>query len=330
MNTNPVLVNLIRGDLVENSYRGSYVVVDSEGDLITATGHFRQTIYPRSSLKPIQVLAMLESGAADQYKVSLQEIALACASHNGEEQHVEVVHAWLNRLDLTQGDLECGLHAPMGRESAKALAARGEKPTTLHNACSGKHAGFLTLAKFLEAPLKGYTDFNHSTQQKVNELIAEMTGTDVDLAPKGFDGCQIPVIGMELQGLAMAMAKLVDPKNMRESLQRSCARVVEAMQQYPHLIAGTGRFCTDIIEKTGGEVLVKMGADGVFSAAIPKRKWGIALKIDDGNLKAAEVALMSLLSRLQLISNIADFTNYLEFPINNWNRQIVGKIRSAI
>lgn len=330
MHTNPVLVEFIRGDLVENRHRGSYVVVDSQSDLIAATGHFRNNIYARSALKPIQVLAMLESGAADQYQVNEEEIALACASHNGEAQHANLVKSWLTRMGMDEADLECGIHAPMGRDSAKALAEKGEKPTAFHNACSGKHAGLLTLTKHLGASLKGYTAFDHPTQTAVNHIIAEMTGADIALAPRGVDGCHIPVIGTELRGLAVAMARLVDPKGLRESLQRSCERVVASMQNHPTLIAGTGRFCTDIIQKTKGEVVVKMGADGVFSAAVPKRKWGIALKIDDGNLKAAEVALVSLLHRLQIIQNKADFTNYLEMPIHNWNRQIVGRIQSAI
>lgn len=330
MHTNPVLVDFIRGDLVENRYRGSYVVVDSDGDLIAATGYFRNIIYARSSLKPIQVLAMLESGAADQYQVSEEEVALACASHNGEVQHVRVAKDWLARLALSEADLACGVHAPMGRDSAKALTEKGEKPTAFHNACSGKHAAMLTLTKHLEAPLSGYTAFDHPTQTAVNRVIAEMTGADIMLAPKGVDGCHIPVIGTELKGVAMAMAKLVDPKNLSARLQHSCERVVNSMQKYPHLIAGKGRFCTEVIEKSEGEILVKMGADGVFSAAVPKRKWGVALKIDDGNLKAAEVALISLLHRLQVIQNKADFTNYLEMPIHNWNRQIVGKIQSAL
>ena len=330
MSVNPILAHLTRGDLIENRYRGSYVVVDSDDNLIAATGSFRSVIYPRSSLKPIQVLAMIESGAAAKYGVTDVEIALACASHSGEVQHVAMVKQWLERIGLSEADLECGAHAPLDRKSAKALIVNGEKPTCLHNTCSGKHTGFLTLAKFQGVPLKNYTAFDHPAQTAINEVIAYMTQTDVSSAPKGTDGCQIPVIGVELMGLARAMATLVDPKGLSKNRQEACNRVVQSMQQHPFFVAGTGRFCTDIIEKTKGEVLVKMGADGVFSASIPKRKWGIALKIDDGNLRAAEISLLHLLIRLQIISNIDDFTNCLEFPIHNWNGNIVGKIQSSL
>lgn len=330
MLTNPILAHLQRGDLIENRYRGSYVVVDSDGALIAATGHFCNTIYARSALKPIQVLAMLESGAADKYNVSDAEIALACASHSGEAEQVNQVAQWLERIGLSVSDLECGSHMPLGRGAEKLLIEKGEKPSSLHNTCSGKHTGFLTLAQFQGAPLKGYTAFNHPTQIAINEVIAEMTETETSTAPRGVDGCQIPVIGIELKGLAIAMAKLVDPKGLSPQRQQSCVRVVQAMQTHPYLLAGTKRFCTEIIQLTQGEVLVKMGADGVFSAAVPKRKWGIALKIDDGNIKAAEVALISLLVRLQVVEDLNLFTNYLELPIHNWNRQIVGKIQSSL
>lgn len=329
MPTNPVLAHLKRGDLIENHYRGSYVVVDSDGTLIAATGHFRAPIYARSALKPIQALAMLDSGAADKYSVTNAEIALACASHNGDADQVSRVTQWLTRIGLSVADLECGPHAPLGRESEKTLIKNGEKPTSLHNTCSGKHAGFLTLAQFQGASLKGYTAFDHPTQTAITEVIGEMTETDTTQAPKGVDGCNIPVIGMELRGLAIAMAKLVDPKDLSPQRQQSCARVVQAMQQYPDLIAGPKRFCSQIIRLTQGEVLVKMGAEGVFSAAIPKQKWGLALKIDDGNMRAAEVALISLLVRLEIISDPTLFTNYLEFSVHNWNRHIVGKIQSS-
>lgn len=330
MLTNPVLAHLKRGDLIENYYRGRYVVVDSDGTLIAATGHFRAPIYARSALKPIQVLAMLDSGAADKYSVTNAEIALACASHDGDTDHVNLVSQWLTRIGLSVADLECGAHAPLGRESSKILFENGEKPTPLHNTCSGKHTGFLTLAQFQGAPLKGYTAFDHPTQTAINEVIGEMTETDTAQAQRGVDGCHIPVIGMELRGLAIAMAKLVDPKDQSPQRQQSCARVVQAMQQYPDLIAGPTRFCSGIIRLTQGEVLVKMGADGVFSAAVPKRKWGLALKIDDGNLRAAEVALISLLVRLKIIPDSSLLTNYLEFSVYNWNGQIVGKIQSSI
>lgn len=330
MSVNPILAHLIRGDLIENRYRGSYVVVDADDNLIAATGSFRNIIYPRSSLKPIQALAMIESGAADKYGVTDAEIALTCASHSGEIQHVTLVKQWLDRMGLSEADLECGAHAPLDRKSAKALIASGEKPTCFHNTCSGKHAGFLTLALFQGVSLKHYTAFDHPVQTAINDVVAQMTQTDINRAPKGIDGCQLPLIGVELMGLARAMATLVDPKGLSKARQQACNRVVRSMQQHPFFVAGTERFCTDIIEKTNGEVLVKMGADGVFSASVPKRKWGIALKIDDGNLRAAEISLLHLLVRLQIISNTNGFTNYLEFPIHNWNGNIVGKIQSSL
>jgi L-asparaginase II len=327
---NPVLVEVKRGDLIENRHRGSYAVVDSEGDLIAAAGNYQQLIFARSSLKPLNVLAMLVSGAVDQFKVTDQEIALACASHNGEPVHVNLVGLWLERLGLTVDDLECGRHAPMGREANKQLHLGGQQPTPLHNACSGKHAGFLTLAKFLNQEVKGYSVVGSPLQNQVMQTAAEVLGIEWQAAPKGTDGCSIPMMGMPLIALAKGMARLAHPRDLRADLQEACARVTQSVQANPQLIAGTGRFCTDIIEKTEGKILVKMGADGVFTGWLPDKKWGIALRIDDGNLKAAEVAMADLLKRLKVLQNDDLLDHWIHQPIKTWTKVTVGQFQSGV
>lgn len=334
--TNPILVHTCRGSLVENRYRGAYVVVDRTGSIIAAAGHFKEMIYARSSLKPINVLAMIASGAANQFQVTDKEIALACASHSGEEEHVRQVASWLDRIGYTPQDLNCGIHAPMGTAARRALKEKGEKPTTLHNACSGKHTGFLTLTRFLDAPLEGYTHITHPTQMTVMKTAAQLTGIKVDETPKGTDGCNIPMMAMPLVNLAHGMVQLVAPQNLDQPLRDACERVIAAIRDNPFNMGGTGRFCSEIIEKTGGQVLVKMGADGVFSGIIPKKKWGIALKIDDGNLQAAEMAMIHLLRRLNLL-DITDrssddqstFKKWLQQPIYSWTRDEVGFFKSS-
>ncbi len=308
--------------------------MDAHGDVISAAGHYQSMIYARSSLKPINVLAMLASGAADHFQVTDEEIALACASHSGEEQHVSIVSAWLERIGCTPDDLECGIHAPIGYAARRTLLQKGEKPSTLHNACSGKHAGFLTLTKFLGAPIKGYTNIDHPTQKAIMETAALMVDIKVDETPKGIDGCRIPMMAMPMVNLAVGMTKLVEPVNLDQSLQEACQRVIRAMQAHPFCVGGTNRFDSQIIEKTKGQVLVKMGADGVFSGIIPKKKWGIALKIDDGNLIAAEMAMMHLLRRLELldkplIEEGGVLHAWLKQPIKNYLKEEVGYFETA-
>lgn len=321
---NPVLVQAIRGSMVENFYRGSYVVSDAEGQVIAASGDFHRLIYPRSALKPIQALAFIESGAAREYHLNAEEIALACASHNGEERHVSIAKNWLAKIDVPMTTLECGIHVPMGREAAANLARQKEKPTPAHNACSGKHLGFITLGKFLGHPLPGYVHQDHPTQRYISKIIAEVCTLDLEHSPCGIDGCHVPTIGMPLLALAQGMAKLARPRTMRATLKKAAENVVAAMQTHPFLIAGTGRFCTDINEITNGKVLVKMGADGVFAALVPAQGWGIALKMDDGHLKAAEIAMLTLLERLGALTISGKLTAYTQPPIKNWNKEVVG------
>lgn len=327
---NPVLVQTCRGDLIENHHRGAYVVVDTDGDVLAAAGNFQSIIYARSSLKPINVLAMITSGAADALSVTDQEIVLACASHNGDDIHVNLVREWLERLGLSYHDLECGIHAPMGKSANKALRAAGQNPTALHNACSGKHAGFMTLAKHMGYPIKGYSHMGSATQEHVMSVAAEILGIDKNTAPRGVDGCCIPMMGMSILNLAKGMARLANPYGVSDGLRLACERVTRSVQAHPELIAGTGRFCTDVISLTDGEVLVKMGADGVFAGWIPSKKWGIALKIDDGNLKAAEVAMAALLKQLKLIPNPEMFDHWINQPIHTWTRDIVGQFESGV
>lgn len=326
---NPVLIQTRRGDLIENRHRGAYVVVDTDGDILAAAGNYQDIIYARSSLKPINVLAMLTSGAADAFKVTDEEITLACASHSGEDCHVGLVQGWLDRLGLSAEDLECGIHAPMGKAANKALRASGQNPTTLHNACSGKHAGFMTLAKQLGHPIKGYSGTTNPTQDAVMTTAAQILGIDKDSAPRGIDGCCIPMMGMPMLALAKGMARLANPVGLPDDLRQACDRVNNAVRQNPMLIAGSGRFCTDVITLTQGDVLVKMGADGVFTGWIPSKKWGIALKIDDGNLKAAEAALADLLKRLKILSRPDLLDHWINQPIHTWTRIPVGRYESG-
>ncbi len=326
MQSNPILVHLIRGDMVESFFRGAYVIMDAAGEVIDAVGDIDRHIYPRSALKPIQALGMMASGAAEAFQVTMPEIALACASHNGEDHHVSIVAHWLDRLGLSCDALECGIHASMSKETALAFALEGGVLTSAHNACSGKHTGFVTLALHLKASVNGYPHFDHPVQHYVNGLIEEMIEIDVKDAPKGIDGCQVPVIGMPLKNLAKGMAKMAHPKTLGAALADGAQKVVAAIQKYPDLIAGTRRFCSAITQESDGKILAKMGADGVFSAIMPEKGWGVALKIDDGHLKAAEVALMGILKKHNLLADNSHWAHWANPKVKTWNQQVVGEI----
>ena len=294
---NPVLAEVTRGDTVESRHRGAFAVVDAAGGVALSAGNIERVVYARSAIKPIQALALIETGAAAAHALGDREIALACASHNGEPCHVDAVRAWLDRLGLGEKDLVCGAapdrthHGPLDR------SRRGK----LHDNCSGKHAGFLTVAKHLGCPTEGYHRYEHPVQQRVLGVLEQMSGLDLGAAPRGTDGCGIPAIAMPLGNIALVMARLADPGDQPDGRQDACARVRAAMAAEPYMVAGAGRFCTRIMEVTGESALIKTGAEGVYCAALPGPGLGIAVKIDDGAGRAAELVMGALLRHLGIL-----------------------------
>ncbi|MFQ6017759.1 MAG: asparaginase [Kiloniellaceae bacterium] len=326
---NPLLAEVTRGAMVESRHRAAVAAVDPQGQVRLSVGDIERPVFARSAIKPLQAIPLLESGAAEAFSVSDAEIALACASHAGEPRHVEGVRAWLARIGCSERDLECGAHVPLADSAARALLLSGAEPGPAHNNCSGKHAGFLTLARHLEAPTKGYIDDVHAVQQRLLGLLEVLTGLDLGPAPRGIDGCGIPVIGIPLGNLARAMACFADPRDQPEARQAACARIRRAMAAEPGLVAGKGRFFTRFIEATHGAALVKTGAEGVVCGALPELGLGFALKVDDGANRAAQVITGRLLRRLGVVDETLaeSLASLLEPPVVNRAGREVGRIR---
>ncbi len=297
-NTAPVLVEVVRGAMVESRHRGAVAVCDAKGGVVHAVGDVDRLVYARSAIKPLQALPLVETGAAAHFNLGDDQIALACASHRGEPEHVALVAAWLERIGLSETDLECGAHAP-GSESARAaLIRQGRAPSQLHNNCSGKHAGFLTAARHMGEATRGYIAPDHPVQRRVTQALSEMSGCDLTNAPLGRDGCGIPVIGIPLRGLALAMARFVDPNGLPVQRQSATRQILKAMTARPFLVDGTNSMATQVMAVTGGTVALKPGAEGVYCAALPALGLGIALKIEDGAGRAAEFTVATVLDRL--------------------------------
>jgi L-asparaginase II len=292
---NPILVEVSRGDMVESYHRGAAAVVGADGKIVAAWGDVERPVYARSAIKPLQALALVESGAADRFKLGDEEIALACASHSGESAHIECVTRWLARIGLTPDDLECAPHLPLNEQAAANLLRTGAVISRLHNNCSGKHAGFLTTALHLGEPTGGYLNVDHPVQRYWQQALSEVAQADLKQAPAGVDGCGIPVRGLSLRATATAMAQLADPSGLTATRAAAVRTVVSAMTKAPFMVAGSGRFCTEVIRHAPVPLVVKTGAEGVFTAAVPGRGIGIALKIDDGAARAAAVALGAIL-----------------------------------
>lgn len=321
----PILVEVTRGTMVESRHAGSVAVVDAKGKVVLACGNIEQQIYPRSAIKPIQALPLVESGAADAFQLSDVEIALACASHNGEMRHVAAVLTWLGRIGCTVDDLECGGHLPKLESDIEALFRGNGKVTALHNNCSGKHTGFLALAKHKGWPTKGYINADHPVQQGALKALEEMCGESLAGGARGVDGCGIPVVGIRLKALALAMARFADPSALAPSRAAAIGRIRTAMVKQPFYVAGTGRFCTQLMTALGDKVAAKTGAEGVYMAALPEKGLGICLKIHDGASRAAQIALAIVLERLGIDGAVALETA----PISNVAGLKVGEVRPA-
>ena len=324
--SNPVLVNTLRGEVVENRHRGAIAVCDPRGRILHARGDVGALVYPRSSIKPLQALPLVETGAADHFQVSEAELALACSSHGGETEHTEAVNNWLQRLDLDEASLECGPHPPMHDSSAADMIARKTAPGRVHNNCSGKHTGMLTAVRYLDEDAGGYIEREHPAQQRWFDALGQMAGVDMRELPWNRDGCGIPVIAMPLTAIATAFARFAVPDDLPPARTDAIARITAAIAAHPFMVAGTGRLCTEIMQLTGRRVLVKAGADGTYTAALPEKGLGLALKIDDGTGEAAQVALLAALQWLQVLDHdeIAALADRHRMPITNSLGVITG------
>lgn len=326
---NPILVQVTRGNSVESIHRGAAAVVAADGRLLASWGDVDALVFPRSAIKPLQALPLIASGAALRFGVTVAELAIACGSHSGEPVHVQTVAGWLRRLGLGEDALVCGPHPPTDEAAAQALAAAGEKPGRLHNNCSGKHAGFLTIARHLGAPLDGYGEIGHPVQEEVMATLSAVADVEAKRLPVGIDGCGVPTFALPLRGLALAFARFGSGVGLNAERAAAARRLIGAMTACPSLVGGTGRFDTRIIAAGGGAIIAKGGAEGVAVAALSAQGQGIAVKIDDGAKRAAETAMAALLARLAPLNErgVATVRDWLPAPVLNTQGRTVGRCR---
>ncbi len=278
-----LLVEVVRGPLVEAIHRGTMAVVDASGALLASVGDPRRKVtYLRSAAKPFQSMPLVLSGAADRFDLAPEDLAIACASHNGEPRHVEQVTSLLAHLQVDSGQLACGTHPPLLPSAAQDLEREGLVPSVLHNNCSGLHAGMLGLARQLDVPTSGYNLSGHPVQAAVVQNIARFAGLDPGEVILGEDDCAAPCHGISVYHMALAYARLMRPEGRFDDETVGAARVIrETMMGNSWLIAGTGRLDTDLMEAGSGAILAKGGASGVQCVGV-ESGIGFALKIEDG------------------------------------------------
>jgi L-asparaginase II len=327
---NPVLAEVTRGNVVESRHRGAAIVVDADGGVVFSAGDVERPVFPRSAVKAIQALPLIESGAADRYGLDEAEIALSVSSHSGEPRHAETALAMLRKAGRDAGCLECGAHWPLNEPAARALAKSGAEPTALNNNCSGKHAGFVCLSCALEEDPAGYVKPGHAVQQAVRGALEAVTGAAHLPERMGTDGCSIPTYAVPLSSLALGFARFGAGRGFGPERAKAAARIRAAAAAHPFMVAGTGRYDTRLMGLLGARVFSKTGAEGVYCAALPELGLGLAVKSDDGAGRAAEVAIGALIARFLPMDEAARaaFAPLREAVLKNWNGIEVGRVRA--
>ncbi|MCB2209426.1 asparaginase [bacterium] len=334
------LVEVTRGDIVESIHFGAFIVIDSQGNVLASEGNPSLMTYPRSSMKPFQALPFIERGGAAVFGLTQQEVAIICASHSGTDLHKSVLEGMHAKIGITESDLACGVHWPGDSDTRDAMKRAGEEPTPYRHNCSGKHTGMLAHAVLRGVDKQDYLDPEHPVQVTIRETLAEMVEMAPDEMPLGRDGCSAPVYGIPLQNMARGVAKVADPVGLDEGRAAACREISSAMMAHPVMVAGPGKFDTDLMTAAGGKLFCKGGAEGyqiigvmpgVRSADSPGL--GIAIKISDGdpNGRARESVSLALLAALGVLNEdeVASLADYGNKPVKNWRGFEVGEVRPA-
>jgi L-asparaginase II len=295
----PIRVVLTRGT-VESVHDVDVVISDAQG-ASEVWGDAARAVMPRSAIKPLQVVPLVRSGAAAAFDLTDSEIALGAASHSAEPDHIAAVHGWLDRIGLDAELLECGPSRPFSDDEADRLIAQGQTFGAVHNCCSGKHVGFLAEALHLGIDPTGYIERDHDVQRLVTSAIEEFTGVDLSQAVPGIDGCGIPTFALPLDKLALGMARLVTPAELDTDTAGAAQRVTAALAANPWWVSGTGRTEETLTNAAAEPVILKTGAEGVFTGALPERQIGIALKVRDGATRAANASIAAVLEHLGVV-----------------------------
>ncbi len=325
----PVTVEVTRGKLVESRHRGLAVVVDGDGKVVYSAGAIETPTFPRSSCKAMQALPLVESGAADAYGFGQKELALACSSHSGEDEHAALAASMLKRAGRDESVLECGAHWSFEQKVLIHQARTLDKPSALHNNCSGKHAGFICACCHAGDDPRGYAGYEHPLQVEIRAVMADLTGTPLSRDNCGTDGCSIPTYAVPLVGLARGFAKMATGKGIGPQRAAAAKRLIEACMAEPFYVAGTGRFCTRLMQVAPGRIFAKTGAEGVFCAILPEKGLSLAVKCEDGSSRAAESMIAALLARYfdKHSAEHAALMGMANHAMHNWIGLHVGDVR---
>lgn len=326
---NPILVESTRGNIRESFHRGVVCIVDSENKVLYSAGDVQQVCYPRSALKFFQQIPLLTSGAVEQFGFTNKEIAIMCGSHNGEEAHVETARGILAKIGLTEDALLCGAQMPTLREDQAVLIKNDIQPMKIHNNCSGKHAGFLAYCVFKGWPTENYIEPSHPLHQEILDIISLFHQYPKEKINTGVDGCSAPIFSFPVYNQAVAYRYLMNPHDLGAEIAKACELMVNSIVEYPEMIAGSKRYCTDLMKHSKGNLIGKTGADGIYSIGVKEPNLGICIKIDDGKMGPQYNVAQAVLEQLGLLDadSIQALHCYLEFENKNFGGICTGETK---
>jgi L-asparaginase II len=331
-----ILARVVRGETVESIHRGHFIVIDGDKNVVASAGDPETVTFYRSACKALQALPFVMSGGADRFGFNDDELALACASHSGEPMHVDVAARMLRKAGFTETDLRCGTHLPFSEKAAEELLRIGEKPSQLHNNCSGKHAAMLAFARHIDSDPSTYDSIDHPIQQEILKTVAMFAEVPVDSIAIGTDGCAVPNFAIPIDAMAHSFANLINPPDSFGSdVHAACKQLVAAMTALPELIGGNDRLDTILMQAAPGRLISKVGADGVWLCAVlPNELYGsglaIALKIEDGDDKRARpVVAVELLRELGVLSE-SQLSDISPIPLKNRRGDQVGRVQAIL
>ncbi|MQA91499.1 MAG: asparaginase [Gemmatimonas sp.] len=322
-------VEVVRGEILESRHVVHAAVVDSGGRLRASVGDMDRVTYFRSGAKPFQAVPLVRDGAIDRFGLTFEELALCCGSHSGEPRHLEVATSMLRKVGVEAGSLACGAHPPLHEQTRRDLAEQGLEPIRVHNNCSGKHIGMVALARAHGWDISGYNLPEHPVQGRILSEVARWAGVPYEAIGLGTDGCGAVCFALPLRQMARAYATLAASARAGE---RDATYVVGSMTNYPEMVAGEGRICTDLMEQTAGRLFAKVGAEGLYCVGVPGAELGVAMKVEDGSSRAVAPAILSILRQLDLISedDLGALWSHAYPDVYNTCGDLVGQVRPQI
>lgn len=327
---NPLVVEVTRGAVVESLHNVVAVVVNESGALKDFWGQPQFLTYPRSGIKMLQALPFVESGAVEKFGLSDKHIALACASHKAEKDHLEALNEWMTKAGIKESNFVCGPHLPYDEIAAHEMIRKGLKPTVLCNNCAGKHSGIISTCLHLGEDPTGYDKYEHNAQKRLRKVLTETMKMDHSKMVYASDGCGIPTYSVTVQAMAVGMSTFINPK---ETPTRKIAvdRIIKAVSSQPFYLAGSDHFVTSVIEKTQGRAIIKGGAEGIYCGFLPEKKLAFAVKASDGGARAAQVATAAVLLNFGGLTadEFKALSKYTQPVVTNWKGDVVGQIRVA-